>query len=446
MHFVGQYQRHFIVRGKDVNDHARNYLSGLLSTSNRKNIECIGADIPKSNYQGMQQMISDSPWSHTQLMDQVTKDAQQLLGGHRDSALYVDESSFAKKGDHSVGVQRQYCGRLGKVENCQMGVFACLGRGDRSTVVDFRLFLPEDWAKDDERCEKAKIPQEQRQHRTRTELALEMVKTARLGGSDHQWVGADCAYGNNQEFCAQLEDLGEKFMMDVMGTTKVWDADPCPEAPERGSEKSGRPRSACKAGNAKARQRSIEALVVEHFGKECRRVVIRRTSQGRLRAQVWAREVWVWDPGQERARRRMLVVRREEDGKMKYSWSNVAATTSWERLAFMQAQRYWIERAFEDGKSELGMAQYEVRGWGGWHHHMALVALAMLFVVKERISFKDEAPLLSARDVVELLDYYLPRRGTTEKEVLDDLVSRHKRRIQASQSHAKRNSQRAPSS
>ena len=170
MHFVGQYQRHFIVRGKDVNDHARNYLSGLLSTSNRKNIECIGADIPKSNYQGMQQMISDSPWSHTQLMDQVSKDAQQLLGGHRDSALYVDESSFAKKGDHSVGVQRQYCGRLGKVDNCQMGVFACLGRGDRSTVVDFRLFLPEDWAKDDERCEKAKIPQEQRQHQTRTEI------------------------------------------------------------------------------------------------------------------------------------------------------------------------------------------------------------------------------------------------------------------------------------
>ena len=313
-------------------------------------------------------------------------------------------------------------------------------------MVDFRLFLPEDWAKDDKRCEKAKIPEEQRRHQTRTQLALDMVKTARLGGSDHQWVGADSAYGNNQEFCAQLEDMGEKFMMDVVGTTKVWDADPCPEAPERVGEKPGRPRSACHAGNDKARQRSIEALVEECFGKESRHVVIRRTSQGRLRARVWAREVWVWDPGQARARRRMLVVRKEEDGKMKYSWSTCPAGTPWERLAFMQAQRYWIERTFEDGESELGMAQYEVRGWSGWHHHMALVALAMLFVMKERISFKDEAPLLSARDVVELLDYYLPRRGTTEKEVLDDLVNRHKRRIQASKSHAKRNRQRASSS
>ena len=127
MDFTGQYQKHFIVRGKDVNGHARSYLSGLLGTRNRKNIECIGADIPQSNYQGMQQMISDSPWSHTQLMDQVAKDARALLGCHRDSALYLDESSFAKKGDHSAGVQRQYCGRLGKLENCQMGGVCLFG-------------------------------------------------------------------------------------------------------------------------------------------------------------------------------------------------------------------------------------------------------------------------------------------------------------------------------
>ena len=110
--------------------------------------------------------------------------------------------------------------------------------------------------------------------------------------------------------------------------------------------------------------------------------------------------------------------------------------TAYEATRYMQAQRYWIERSLEDGKSELGMAQYQVRKWRGWHHHMALVALGMLFVLKERIAHAQTAPLLSARDVVELLNYYLPRKGGTEQEVLDELERRHHQRRQAAKSHA----------
>ena len=205
MEFISKYSEHFVVRGKDIGVHASNYLSGLLSTQNRKNIECIGTDVAGSDYQGMQQMVTDSPWSWKGLMDQIGKEAQELLGGHPDTGLYLDETSFIKKGDKSVGVQRQYCGRLGKTENCQVAVFACLGRGERATLIDFRLFLPEAWAKDTERCAKAKIPEDRRIHRTRTELALEMVMGARERQSNHAWVGGDAAYGTNQAFCAELD-------------------------------------------------------------------------------------------------------------------------------------------------------------------------------------------------------------------------------------------------
>jgi len=185
------FEHHFVVRGKDVTQHARHYLSGLLGTQRRKNIERIEADVAESNYQGMQQFLSDSPWDHRAVMHQVAGLAQETLGGDRDTALYVDETSFVKKGDASVGVQRQYCGRLGKLENCQVGVFLSLGRGTRTALVDFRLFLPQAWAANASRCAKAKVPETQRVHHTKTQLALQMVQAARARGSKHQWIGGD---------------------------------------------------------------------------------------------------------------------------------------------------------------------------------------------------------------------------------------------------------------
>ena len=138
---MADYSDHFLIRGKDVSPHAADYLSGLLGTYRRKNMECIHGDIPDSNYQGIQQLLSDSPWSQDKLMDQVAAEANGLLGGNRHSALLIDETSFVKKGDRSVGVQRQYCGRLGKQENCQLSVFACLGLGDMALVALAMLFI-----------------------------------------------------------------------------------------------------------------------------------------------------------------------------------------------------------------------------------------------------------------------------------------------------------------
>jgi len=208
MELCDDYGPHFVVKGRDVSAHARSYLSGLLGTQRRKNIGRIGEDVEESNYQGMQQLVSDSPWSDEATMEQLAREADGLLGGHRHSALYLDETSFVKKGNASVGVQRQYCGRLGKLENCQVGVFGCLGREQRVALIGYRLFLPQGWVGDEERCAKAKIPPAQRVHRTKTQLALEIVRESRQRGLRFSWVGGDEVYGANKEFTEALEDMG----------------------------------------------------------------------------------------------------------------------------------------------------------------------------------------------------------------------------------------------
>lgn len=226
--------------------------------------------------------------------------------------------------------------------------------------------------------------------------------------------------------------------MDVGTATVVWDADPEPLVPATPERTHGRPRRRAQRTEESAAKHQVSQLAAAHFDRENRRLTMRETTQGPLQASLWVREVWLWAQGAPQARRRLLVVRREADGTHKYSLSNAPSDTSWERLGRMQAQRFWIEQAFKEAKSELGMAHYEVRGWKGWHHHMALVCLAQLFTVRERLAVLPDVPLLSARDLVELLDHYLPRRPRDEDEIFRQMALRHGRRAQAQASHAKR--------
>ena len=201
-------------------------------------------------------------------MARLAEETEATLGGAAETALYVDESSFVKKGEASVGVQRQYCGRLGKLENCQVGVFAALGRGPRAALVDFRLFLPEAWARDPERCAKAKVPETERVHRTKTELALAMVVAARARGSSHQWVGGDEVYGNNHAFTAALDEMGEVFLMDVASNLRVWENDPGPRLPRPKPGKNGRPRTRAQATPPAAKAVSVQMLTAKCFAAE----------------------------------------------------------------------------------------------------------------------------------------------------------------------------------
>lgn len=361
-------------------------------------------------------------------MDDVARDADELLGDEKETGFMVDESSFLKKGKGSAGVQRQWSGRAGKIENCQVGVFASLARGDELALVDFRLYLPEDWAKDEHRCKKAKIPLPHRIYKPKWEQALELVRHARTNGVRFGWVGADSLYGNNQLFLNALEDDGELFMADVHRTLKVWLERPDLEPPAPTKGKMGRPvkRLKLKATFDRSVEQTVERMVRGHFEDGASEVTFRQGAKGMLTSRFWARTVWMWDEKKAKPpRMRTLLVREDESGEMKYSLTNLPVETKLPRLAYIQNQRYWIENAFHEAKSQLGMAQYQVRVWQGWHHHMALVCMATVFMAREKHKKRVEFPLLSYRDIVELLDHYLPRRNREEKEVHEQIKKRH---------------------
>lgn len=429
MDFCESYAPHFVGWGRNSIGHARHYLSGLLGTQRRKNIETIGQDVEGSDYQGMEQFLSSSPWDHQAVMDQVARDASALIGDDELTGLFIDESSFLKKGRASVGVQRQWSGRAGKVENCQVGVFACLGRGDRVCLTDYRLYLPQEWTQDAARLDKAKVPDDRRAFASKTQQALEMIAHAKALGLKFGWVGFDSLYGSSQELVNAVEDMGLRFVGDVKKTTKVWTEKPALIAP--GTAKASRGRKAIHhklAEGNEAEHLSVAELTSRHFEAEHQNVCYRNGTKGKLLCDIWVREVWTWNEGAGEARKRLLIVRRDCDGAYKYSLSNLAGGKSWRHYAWVQAQRFWIEHAFHEAKSQLGMAQYQMRVWRGWHHHMALVAMALLFSQKLREASAEEAPLLSVRDITELLDCYLPRKRIDEASVLRNIRQRHEQR------------------
>jgi SRSO17 transposase len=403
-----------------------------LFQADKKNMERIEERVVGTSYDPLQYFISDSDWDWLPVNGQGAKDSDKLLGGYDDSALYIDETGIPKKGKKSVGVGRQWCGQLGKVENCQVAVFATLGRGRFSTPIDCRLFLPEEWVKDRERCKNAKIPEDQIIFQTKHDQALEMIFSARRNGVRFKWVGFDSFYGDNPWFLRTLADNGEVFMADIHKDHRIYYEDPCPRVPPPKSNKGKKPTKL----RAQTRAMRVDRWVDKQSASSWKRLKIRNTTKGKLIVDILHREVWVWDGKESQARKWRLLVRREVHSPkvIKYSLSNASSDTPTKKLAFMQAQRYWVERPFQDGKSLCGMRDYQVRGWIAWHHHMSLVMLAMLFMLEQRLKHQVDIPLLSCADITTLLKAVLPRRDITGTEVLRQLEVRHRKRQASSDS------------
>jgi SRSO17 transposase len=391
--------------------------------------------------QQFQHFISHAPWRHEPVIEQIARDADRLLGGKPDSALILDESSFVKQGDHSVGVARQWCGRLGKVDNCQVAVFAVLTDGARHTPVDMRLYRPQCWIKDPARCDRAEIPTEARTMRSKTDLALEMVRAARARGMRFGWVGVDGGYGKEPAFLRALDDMGEVFVADVHCDQRVWTKPPGLHVPPPQSTRGRSPSQQQAAGDAI----TVEKLVAGFGADDWTRCTLRESTRGPLQVDIAHRRVWGWDGKEATARCWHLVVRREMGApkRIKYSLSNAPADTKRERLAQMQGARYWVERAFEDAKGEGGLADYQAVGWRAWHHHVSMVMLAMLFIAEQRVAHQPGLALLTPRDIVEMLKETLPRKPQGKEALVDQINQRHARRRSAIES--RRRTQRGPS-
>lgn len=434
MQFHQRFKAHFQQSTRSVIEPVGHYLRGLMQAdSGKKNMERMEERVANADEQQLQHMLTDSPWDHQAVVDQVAVEADGLLGGSSNSCLLIDESGFGKSGRYSVGVKRQWNGRLGKVDNCQVGVFAALGRDHRVTLVDERLYLPEEWTDDPKRCEQAGIPEEFRRFKKKVDLALEMIEHQRGIGVRFSWVGADGFYGNDPEFLRGIDARSETFVADVHCNQEIFLENPEP-AIKKKKGKRGR--------NPTKLETNVPSIRVDRWKEEqpdeaWKPVKVRDSTRGELDVEVLHREVWLWDGKETEAHCWHLIVRREVNAhqEVKYTISNAAAETPVERLAEMQAQRYWVERAFQDGKSECGMADYQVRKWSGWHHHMALVFMAMLFMLEERIQAEDTHPLLSCSDIEELLRHFLPKRAVTRDDVFEQLDKRHRKRSASIRSH-----------
>ncbi len=330
--------------------------------------------VPDSSGQSLQHILSNSKWDDESAIAVVASRANHHIGGKKNSCLLIDETGFPKKGKKSVGVSRQWCGNLGKVDNCQVGVFAVLGHKESIAPVDYRLYLPKSWADDKDRCEEAGIPDECIEYQSKHDLALQMVIAARMRGLDFKWVGADGFYGESPAFLRHLDDMGEVFVIDVHKNQMIYLENPEPIVPQVSSKRGRKPQ------RLKAQKESVrlDQWVSSQPERVWKRTVIRNTTKGKLVVDMLHKKVWLWDGKEQEAKLWHLIIRRDIKGKkVKYSLSNAPKKTKLQRLAFMQSQRYWVERSFQDAKMHCGMGDYQSRGWLSWHHHMAMVLMAM---------------------------------------------------------------------
>jgi SRSO17 transposase len=336
--------------------------------------------------------------------------------------LLLDETCFPKKGQKSVGVARQWMGLQGKTDNCQVAVFAALARGTSVALIDTELYLPQEWIKDPARYEAAGVPAERQVLKTKPMLALELVQRARRNGVRFSWVAADGTYGQDRTLLRALEDAGETFLVDVHRDQRIFLQDP--------GLKGSRRRRKGKSDELQAQALRVDEWAAQQPAGAWQKVWVRHGTKGELQLEALWRRVWILEGKDQEARCWHLLVTREPNApdKLKYSLSNAAPTFSLQRLVYMQRQRYWVERAFQEAKNEAGMGDYQARSWQAWHHHVALVMMALLFLLRERHLQQDALPLLSASDVKILLARVLPRRDLDPEEFMRQLHARHRQR------------------
>ena len=408
--------------------HAGVYLYGLMQARHRaKNMERMEEAVAGADYEGLQHFMTDSPWQAGPVMDHVALDVSGLLGGPQCLA-YVDETGISKKGDKSVGVARQYNGRLGKVDNCQVAVFAALGQGERVALVGARLYLPQQWCEDPARCKQAGIPMADRVFKSKSTLAQELITHLRGIGVQFAATALDAGYGKEPGLLRSLDAAGEVFVVEVHSSQRIWRDDPWPAA-----HLPSTPRRANGKLHAVGTALSVRDWAEAQPPAAWRTVALRQGTQGEIRVEFLHQRVYLWDGDESSAKLWHLVARRTIDaqghaGKTSWTLSNAPADTQPAQIVAMACSRYFIERGFQDAKSSLGLADYQTRGWLAWHHHMALVMLAMQFQLQERLLHAQAHPLLSTADVVELLRHQLPSAAVTPESVMAQLEHRHRKR------------------
>jgi len=350
---------------------AHHYVQGLLSDLGSKDVESI-AYLHDRERQGLQKFIGQADWDHQTLLTELARQVGTELG-HDDAVLVFDPSAFPKQGKESVGVQRQWCNRLGKIDNCQVGIY--LGYVSRSehALVDVRLYLPREWAKRKRRRQKAGVPAELC-FRTRHELALEMLDE-RGPLLPHAWISGDDELGRCSWFREQLRARNERYLLAVPCNTSVRDLT------------ATAPPSAGRGRRRRAPFTSVQAWCAALPESFWETVAVRDGEKGPLVVQVAWTLVQARTEGRVSDVAEILVVFRERQGdgsyKHDYLLSNAPLTTEVSEFARVFKAQHRIEECLKRAKGEAGLGDYQVRTWPGWHHHQTLALLATWFLTQE---------------------------------------------------------------
>lgn len=427
MGYVADIQYVFRTGNRNVFKTATDYLQGLWR-SKLSNLEKITQTGLPDNYHKLQHFISDSPWDHRKLMDHVALQSGKTFNQKKLIGLYLDESGVGKKGKESVGVAPQYCGNLGKVDNCQVAVFAAIGQGDFSTIVDSRLYLPKSWTEDKERMKKAKIPDEAQLFKTKQQIALELIDHQISIGSRFDYINGDALYGADQKLTDAIDELSIPFVMDIRENQHIFLEEPKIFIPPQGV--CGR-----KPKNLSANLTSISVKEYAQnlSGKDFKNIKVRNTAKGRLKCQFHFSTVWIWDKLSSKPSKRLLVIRKstgKRKTEMKFAMGNISLEQyKPEEIAYMQAQRFFIEHAFKEAKSVLGLDQYQTRKWIAWYHQVALNMLLLLFILIEKLRQFKAMPLLSAYDIRQILEATVVHANSDQiGKIIEVIYQNHKSR------------------
>ncbi|MCH7411827.1 IS701 family transposase, partial [Belliella sp. DSM 111904] len=312
-----------------------------------------------------------------------------LLSGSGETALLIDEVGFRKKGRHSACVGRQYLGCLGKQDNGQVAVVGGLSSGSHYCPVDVELFMPKSWDCDLQRRKNAGIP-DHIAHRSKTDMALEMILDLQSRGISFDYVGFDSLYGSSSQLIGRLDKAKIPFIGDVRENINVYLSEPKFAIPAAEKGKRGRKPKLLKADiQTVSLKEHMETLQSEEFTE----IAFRDGTKQKIRALFHQKDVWVkTDDHVCKALKLQLIIRKDIDGTTKYSFCNMHEDTL-TKIAQRQGQRVFVERIFEEGKNQIGLGDYQVRSWEGFHKHMTLCFMAFYYIALQKVNYDETLPL-----------------------------------------------------
>ena len=376
---------------KEAQQRSEQYLRGLLvQQTDRRNAENISEAVDGATPRSLQRFLTESPWSDEPVIDRLQANVGRLLNSS-DGVFVLDETGFSKKGEKSVGVARQYCGTLGKVANCQMGVFMAYVSEQGHALVDKRLYLPREWTDDPDRCREAGVP-EAFGYQSTAELALSMLKQSRTAGHlMGRWVTADEAYGKVPTLRDALDADEWLYVLEVPCSQPVF-AQPAKVEVPTWSGRGFQP-TKLRLVEGEPGPQAVEGVAAGLTAEDWQLLMVAEGAQGPRTYLFAARRIWESCEGLP-GRECWLVLRRNPDGsEPKHYLSNAPADTPLLTLAQVGAKRWPIETEFQMEKNETGLDEYEVRSWQSWHHHITMALLAGIFLLSLQQEWgKKDAP------------------------------------------------------